>query len=54
MEKVGYIHIWKDSKGKRHEDIYYLYDFRVRNNDKKDADWPTFNWYLYDYRVKPE
>lgn len=32
--KEKYRHIWKDSKGKRHEDIYYLYDFRVRNNNK--------------------
>ena len=28
--------------------------WRLNNSDPwKDADWPTFNWYLYDYRVKP-
>lgn len=29
--------------------------YRLNNSDPwKDVDWPTFNWYLYDYRVKPE
>ena len=29
--------------------------YRLNNSDPwKDADWPTFNWSLYDYRVKPE
>ena len=32
--------------------------YRLNNSDpypwKDVVDWPTFNWYLYDYRVKPE